>query len=173
MQTVHEIFANIAGCPEEEKIQLAFKRSVEASRLEQLKLTEQIAKDEKQLGTLRAEIANALTRNSVYTSEDLSTAITAVRTRIDESRERLKALQDEEEQRNVMSDGIIPAYRRFRTWALEFDEASHEGKKMIINELFSRIELSKDYKVRCYVNFTYKQFCAEWATLEQKINATA
>lgn len=44
---------------------------------------------------------------------------------------------------------------------------------MIINELFSRIELSKDYKVRCYVNFTYKQFCTEWATLEQKINATA
>lgn len=173
LQTVHEIFANIAGCPEEEKIQLAFKRSVEASRLEQLKLTEQIAKDEKQLDTLRAEIANALTGNSVYTSEDLSTAITAVRTRIDESRERLKTLQDEEEQKKVMSDGIIPAYRRFRTWALEFDETSLEGKKMIINELFSRIELSKDYKVRCYVNFTYKQFCTEWATLEQKINATA
>lgn len=145
LQTVHEIFANIAGCPEEEKIQLAFKRSVEASRLEQLKLTEQIAKDEKQLDTLRAEIANALTGNSVYTSEDLSTAITAVRERIDESRERLKTLQDEEEQKKVMSDGIIPAYRRFRTWALEFDETSLEGKKMIINELFSRIELSKDY----------------------------
>lgn len=147
LQTVHEIFANIAGCPEEEKIQLAFKRSVEASRLEQVKLAEQIAKDEKQLDTLRAEIANALTGNSVYTSEDLSTAIAAARTRIDESRERLKTLQDEEEQKKVMSDGIIPAYRRFRTWALEFDETSLEGKKMIINELFSRIELSKDYTI--------------------------
>ena len=116
---------------------------------------------------------SSLPGNSVYTSEDLSTAITAVRERIDESRERLKTLQGEEEQKKVMSDGIIPAYRRFRTWALEFDETSLEGKKMIINELFSRIELSKDYKVRCYVNFTYKQFCTEWATLEQKINATA
>ena len=51
----------------------------------------------KQLDVLCAEIANALNGNSVYTSRDLSVAITAVRARIDESKERLKTFQDEEE----------------------------------------------------------------------------
>lgn len=173
LETVHEIFSNIAGCPEEEKIQLAYKRSVEANHAEYVKVDEQLTKDKKQLEVLRAEIANALTGNSVYSSEDLSTAIQTIRERIKTSEERLRQLMDEEEEKKRVSESIIPAYRRFRTWALEFDEASLKSKKMIINELFSRIELGRDYKVRCEVNFTYKQFCTEWATLEDKINITA
>lgn len=50
---------------------------------------------------------------------------------------------------------------------------SFQGQKMIVNELFNRIELGRDYKIHCEVNFTYKQFCNEWATVEEKINATA
>lgn len=90
LQTVHEIFANIAGCPEEEKIQLAFKRSVEASRLEQLKLTEQIAKDEKQLegisGMLNTIMSTALTRAVAYrmvcgfAADELLGGVTTIRT---------------------------------------------------------------------------------------------
>ena len=48
-----------------------------------------------------------------------------------------------------------------------------ERKKMIICELFNRIEIGRDYTIKCDLNFTYKQFCTEWATLKENITATA
>lgn len=173
VETVHEIFDNIAGCPEEEKIQLAYRNSLAASRAEQQKISTQLDKDTKQLNMLRSEIANALSGDSIYSSEDLTIAIQAVKSRIKENEEKLRVLSEEEEEKKKLSESIIPAYKRFRTWALEFDEAPLESKRMIISELFSRIELGRNYKVHCEVNFTYKQFCTEWATLEKKLNATA
>ena len=173
LNTVHLIFNNIAGCPEEEKIELAYKRAIENNHAEQARVKDQLSKDTKQLEILRAEIANALTGNSKYSSEDLSTAIQVIKDKIAESEKRLKELIYEEEDKKRLSDGIIPAYRRFRSWALEFDQSSFERKKMIICELFNRIEIGRDYTIKCDLNFTYKQFCTEWATLEEKITATA
>lgn len=161
---VHELFSHIGGCPEEEKIQMAYRQAIAAGVAEKQTLKDQFAKDERQLETLRAEIAKALTGDSSFSSEDLSTAIQTVKARMAENEERLKTLEDEENEKKTISENIIPAYRRFRTWALEFDEASLESKKMIISELFSRIELGRDYKIHFVVNFTYKQFCTEWAS---------
>lgn len=171
LDTVREIFANIAGCPEEEKMKMALKRSVELTRGEIKTLSEQIAKDEKQLEMLQLEIANALSGNSIYSPEDLSSAISGIRDRIASEKNRFAKLQNEKEERALLSEGILPAYRRFRTWALEFDEASFTHKKMIINELFSKITLGRDYQVHCEINFTYQQFCTELATLEEKVKA--
>lgn len=59
----------------------------------------------------------------------------------------------------------MPAYRQFKTWAEEFDTVSFQAKKMIVNQLFSRIEVGKDYKINCVLNMTYKQFCEEWVNI--------
>lgn len=167
------IFSNIAGCPEEEMIKDAYRRSIESTLLEQKKLEVQMDKDTKQLETLRLEIANALTGNSTFSADDLSTAIQTIRNRIEENTKRLDELQEEAVSKKTLSDGIIPAYKQFRTWALEFDESSLESKRMIVSQLFNRIEVGRDYKVHFFMNFTYKQFCDDWMTLDKKINATA
>ena len=65
-------------------------------------------------------------------------------------------------EKKQLSESIIPAYRQFRTWADEFEEASFQAKKMIANQIFSRIEIGKGYVMHYEVNFTYKQFCEEW-----------
>ena len=72
---------------------------------------------------------------------------------------RLKA---EEMQKKQGVDMITPAYRQFKTWAEEFDSASLEQKKMIACNLFNRIEVGRDYKIKVELNMTYRQFCSEW-----------
>ena len=56
---------------------------------------------------------------------------------------------------------IIPAYRQFKTWSVEFEESSFEAKKMIAGQLFRRIEVRKDYEITYEMNLTYAKFCEE------------
>ena len=102
--------------------------------------------------------------------EDLSSVITALREKIVVSNNRLAEIQNEVYEKKELSDKVIPAYRQFRTWASEFEDAFIEAKKMIVSEIFSRIEIGKGYKIRCVFIFTYKQFCEDWMTLDKRIN---
>ncbi len=131
MEAMRQIFASISGCPQEEKIQSAYKKMMAGNHHLQQKLEAEIQKDTKQLENLRAEIVKALSGDSVYTQEDLATALQALRSKLAESQKRLEELKAEDAEKKAMSDGILPAYKQFRTWAVEFEESSFEAKKMI------------------------------------------
>lgn len=119
---------------------------------------------------MRLEIPKALLGESALSQEDLSSVITALREKNVVSNNRFAEIQNEVYEKKELSDKVIPAYRQFRTWASEFEDASIEAKKMIVSEIFSRIEIGKGYKIRCVMNFTYKQFCEDWMTLDKRIN---
>ena len=44
------------------------------------------------------------------------------------------------------------------SWAELYDSASFEKKKMVVNALINRIEVSRDYKVKIDFNFDFEQF---------------
>ena len=94
----------------------------------------------------------------------------SVRQRLDEANSQLEALIKEQSEKKEVSSRVIPAYRQFRTWASEFEEASFKAKKMIANQIFTRIEVGKGYKMRYEMNVTYKQFCEEWMTRETMVS---
>ena len=162
IEMLRYIFSNISGCPEEDKIKEAYKKSIELNRREQRELKNCLAKDEKKLKALTDEIGNSLLGNSAYSSDDLSAAITALKEQIAAEEEKLEQLAAEATDTRLVSESIIPAYRQFRTWSSEFDEASFEEKKMIVSQIFNRIELGRGYKIRFEINTTYKQFCEDW-----------
>lgn len=162
MEIMHKIFANISGSPQEEKIQSAYKKKIASNCQMQKTLTGQLQKDRSQLATLQAEIAKALIGESLYQSDDLSVAIKTLRSKIEDAEKQLQVLKNEELEKKTINAGIIPVYQQFKTWAEEFDAASFEVKKMIANQLFSRVEVGKGYQVRLELNITYQQFCEEW-----------
>ena len=162
METMRFIFSNISGCPEEETIKEAYRQSVANNKAEQSRLTISIKKDNDQLEKLRGEIAKTLTGESIYSSDDLAKALSELKEQISASEKRLAELQSEEVNKKTASENIIPAYRQFRTWAIEFEDAPFKVKKMIANQIFSRIEVGKGYTIRYEMNMTYRQFCEEW-----------
>ncbi len=165
LEMVRYIFTNVSGCPEEESIREAYKSAVKENIAEQKYLSVQIDKDEKQLEFLRLEIGKTLTGDSMYSPEDLRIAIDTVKSRLEEFKKKLEVLKSEEADKKHLSDSIIPAYRQFKTWSEEFESCSFEAKKMIVNQLFDRIEIGKGYKINFVLNLTYKQFCNEWMEL--------
>ena len=83
-----------------------------------------------------------------------------------ECQAQLEALKQEDAAQKAVSESIIPAYQQFKTWAEEFDSAPFEMKKMIANQLFSRVEIGKGYKIRLELDATFKTFCEEWFAIQ-------
>ena len=163
LELMRSMFARISGCPEEEKIASAYKKTMEANHKRQQQLDSSLKKKQKQLEALRNEISKSLIGESMFNSEDLHASLETLRKTIAEESEELKKLQEEDSVKKEASDSIVPAYRQFRSWADEFEAASWEKKKMIACQLFSRIEIGKGYKIHVVINMTYQQFLSEWS----------
>lgn len=160
-QIMRQMFANMAGAPEEEKYKEILKKQQVAYNASRRKVNLELEKNRKQLEVLQEEIGKTLLGESLYTPEDLKEAIATVKIRITEGEKHLEKLNDEMLQKKEMTEAVLPAYRRFKSWAEEFDEADLEQKKMIACQLFERIELGKDYQITIHMNVTYRQFCSE------------
>ena len=114
----------------------------------------------------------SLAGESDFSGEDLATALRTLREKLDAETKELEKLKAEEADEKRTNDMIIPAYRQFKTWSVEFEESSFEAKKMIAGQLFRRIEVRKDYEITCEMNLTYAKFCEEWLRIRQTITAT-
>lgn len=165
---IHQIFSCMEGAPEEDKLQVLLKRKIAANKAGQKKLNTVLEKDRKQLDKLQLEIGKLLTGESSFDINDLNNAIKLIKSRIEESERKLFELQSEEQKQLCGIETIMPEYHQFKSWAEEFDHASLEQKKMIACQLFTKIEVGKDYNVFVELNVTYKQFCSEWKSNCQK-----
>lgn len=109
-----------------------------------------IEKNKRQLEVLQLEIGKTLLGDSIYTPADLQEAIKVVRKRITEDEEKLAEMEEAFLYQEETLKSIMRAYRKFKSWAEEFDSASLDQKKMIACQLFDRIELGKDYE-QCFL----------------------
>ena len=57
-----------------------------------------------------------------------------------------------------MSEKVAEYYNRFLGWSMEFGLATIERKRIIISQLYKRIELGRGYVVNFEVDWNYKQF---------------
>lgn len=112
---MRNIFASMSGCPEEEKIQSAYKKMMEKNHRLQQKTELSLQKNRKQLETLRLEIAKVLAGESIYTEDDISVALNTVKAKIDEDEKLLQKLKDEDSQKKAISDGGFPHIISSRT----------------------------------------------------------
>ena len=87
---------------------------------------------------------------------NLKEAINVIKERIVNGEEQLERPESDMLEKKEMVEAVLPAYRRFKSWAEEFDSADLEQKKMIACQIFDRIELGKGYRLTIHMNVTYK-----------------
>ena len=162
LELMENMFRSLTGAPEEEKLEETLKHQLSSNKTAQKRIALSLEQEKGQLIQLQLEIGKALTGNSVYTSDDLSTAIQSLKGEIAKKEEELEALQVEEAVKRDTMKRMLPTYERFKSWAEEFETASNEEKKMIACQLFKRIEVGRGYKIKVQMNMTYEQFVTEW-----------
>jgi site-specific DNA recombinase len=161
-QIMRQVFANMEGAPEEEKYRAILKKQQAAHTASKRKIILELNRNRKQLEILQMEIGKTLLGDSLYSPEDLKEAINVLKERIACGEEQLEQLESDMLEKKEMVEAVLPAYRRFKSWAEEFDSANLEQKKMIACQIFDRIEIGKGYQLIVHMNVTYKQFCSEW-----------
>ena len=92
----------------------------------QKKLEMELQKNVKQLESLRGEIAKSLIGESIYNKEDLSLALDGIKSKITGNEQSLAKLKDEDNRKKLLADSVVPAYRQFKSWSEEFENASLE-----------------------------------------------
>ena len=70
--------------------------------------------------------------------------------------EELKGCTKRLENLNIEKESAKNGYSKLTTWAEEYSLASIERKKMIIAEIFDRIEIKKGYEIVVTLNEIYK-----------------
>ena len=147
IEVIHQMFDSIKGAPSEEVLQKRFKKEMSSNKAKQTKINLELKKNINQLERLQDEIAATLTGDSVYSAEQLSSAIKTVEDRISTQKFQLEQLQNEVKSKKASIEAIRPMFEQFVGWAQEFDKCTIEQKKMIISQLVNRIELNKDYEL--------------------------
>ena len=166
---MRQMFANMKGAPEEEKLKEIMQKKRKAYRAAVKKASYNIEKNKRQLEILQLEIGKTLLGDSIYTPADLQDAIRVVKNRIAEDEEKIAQMDKQIFHQDDMLQSLMPAYRKFKGWAEEFDSASLEQKKMIACQLFDRVELGKGYTLNIKLNVSYEQFCEGWQDCEKSL----
>lgn len=166
-QSIMDIFKSIKDAPDETVMQKKYIKEVASCKAKKTKLNLELKKSTAQLDKLNSEIADSLTGDSVYSPEQLSSAINSITQKIEDTKSHLEIIQNEMSNKKASMEKVKPAYERFSSWANEFFHATTERKKMIISQLVKRIEISKGYKINLILNMDYEQFCESWDTLNQ------
>ena len=167
IELIHQMFGSIKDAPDEGDIQKRFAKESASSKAQQTKLNLELKKNSDQLLKLQDEIGATLTGDSVYTPEQLSTAIKTVENRIVNIKDEIERLQNEVNSKKASLEQIRPMFEQFVRWARDFDTCTIEQKKMIISRLVTRIELHKDYGLSVELNEEYQKFCDNWVKLTE------
>ena len=100
----------------------------------------------------------ALDGSSAFTPELLGGMIEEQETKYAEQQAALEAAQKEAENTALAMQEMSAQYNRFVEWAYVYDTASMETRKMIVAQLFERIEVYRDYKLKIKFTISVEQF---------------
>ena len=104
------------------------------------------------------EISKCLLGESRFTDEMLSQTIDRKKQELAQLKKQQQEIVAEARDQQKIMENLSGYYDRFTSWAEEFEAASMERKRMIMSELFSRIEVDRGYEVKIEVALNYKQF---------------
>ena len=162
LAVVKDVFSRITDVPETTAVETKLKTQLSEAKAVQKKQAIQLEKLGRQQEKLQLEIASSLTGDSIYTADDLATALRTLKERIAEAEKKLEEANQIVEQGKQAAEAVIPMYNRFVSWANTFDEMSVIEKRAVISELISRIEVGKGYEINITLNIDYEQFCDSW-----------
>ena len=115
-------------------------------------------KAKRELDALTEEISKCLLGESRFTEEMLGDLIDKKKNELKAAQDAVRQLDAQAENQEKIALELGRYYDQFTSWADEFDVASMERKRMILSELFSRIELDRGYQIRFEVDLNYRQF---------------
>lgn len=155
---VHTIFREIGGFSQSEVMEKVFQKKTDEKQAVIRRLQRDISKSEKNLQNLHNEVLKVLSGESRFDADILNGLIKEQEEKYAQQKAALKTAQAEADRKNAIVHDMERQYDQFVAWATVYDEACMETKKMIVSQLFNRIEVSRGYQLKVELNITVQQF---------------
>lgn len=161
IEITKDILQNFKQTPKDASIEWRIGKRIAELQTSEKEATSRLQKQQSQLSTLQAEIVKCLLGESSFTEEMLAASIQSIKSSIDETLKERCAITEELDNQAVTKENVNRYYDEFNSWVDEFEKASHERKRVILTELFDRIEVNYGYEISVYINLNYKQFLTD------------
>ena len=112
----------------------------------------------KEQEALEMEGGRCILGQSRFSESLLSRLINEKATERKQLQSKAAALEMEIKSQSTLTANVSTYYDRFMGWSAEFRLADIERKRMIVSQLYSRIEVKKGYEIKLVLDANYRQF---------------
>ena len=157
-EIAHLIFKTIKDTPREASIDIRMQSKVVQLLTAKKDAANRLEKTKRELNALTEEISKCLLGESRFSDEELGLLIEKKKSELKAAQGLVQQITEQAENQEQIAMKLGEYYDQFTSWADEFDAAPMDRQRMILSELFSRIELDRGYHVRFEVELNYRQF---------------
>lgn len=153
-----EMFATFRGVPKGIMVTKEMEKQTKRLAQQERDQLAEVQKEEKMLSRWYDELERCIEGTSNFEEEDVALRLKTCKERIRTAKAKLAECREEKENAKARAKEVNDYYNQFQGWVEEYEQASIERKRVILSNLFSRIEVSRGYEVKVTVNMSYRQF---------------
>lgn len=157
-KVIRSIFERMQSVPGSDVINAGYRSKMAEFTAIYRKAKADLAKAQKNLDALKAEVIKSITGESSFSTTLLSDMVLEAEAKLRDATAAYSAATINYEDGSSMMESIKDEYTNLIEWASIYDTASHESKKMIVACLINRVEVYRDYKIHIDFNIDFEQF---------------
>lgn len=157
---VDELFRRIKSAPYDKSIEQKIRQQEATHNRKKQAAEKKIKTAQYKQQRYEDEVLKCLEGESAFSQEMLARLIAQAEAEVRQAKDEYAALLQSNTDRTTVQQ-IRGYYDEFLGWANEFDLATVERKRVILAQLFEKVEVGKGYKITIHVRGTYKQFLGE------------
>lgn len=158
LEIARELFSCIQCSPKDKRLEQKIRQEYREKRQQKRILEKKVTDCEHALERYENEVLKCLDGQSSFTEGMLARLIAKAEGELKFARQEYAAAIAAENDEQEAAQKIKACYRQFCGWAEEFELASLPRKRVILGQLFEKIEVGKGYEVTVHVNMSYRQF---------------
>lgn len=158
LNVARELFGSIQRSPRDMMMEEKIRQEYKGKQKQKRTLEKKLQDCEHALERYENEVLKCLEGQSSFTKEMLARLIAKAENELKIARREYAAAVLAVDNEKEIARKIKECYSRFCGWAEEFEMASLARKRVILSQLFERVEVGRGYEVTVHVNMSYQQF---------------
>lgn len=158
LNVARELFGSIQRSPRDRMMEEKIRQEYKGKQKQKRTLEKKLQDCEHALERYENEVLKCLEGQSSFTEEMLARLIAKAENELKIARQEYAAAVLAVDNEKEIARKIKECYSRFCGWAEEFEMASLARKRVILSQLFERVEVGRGYEVTVHVNMSYQQF---------------
>lgn len=152
------LFARVENMDKSEILSKNFKNSQTAQKALLQKVKREYEKADEDLRKLKGEVVKAITGESSFSPELLSSIISEKQRECNQLQEAYRKADQELKSAASQLTKMEEQYDELLEWSSAYQNATMAAKKMIVSHLIERVDVFRGYKLKIKLNISFEQF---------------